>query len=392
MSAVPVEVCEVIIDYVALESTAPVPSGLAPQYQFRRRYMDLVYCALTCRAWLPRSRYHLSTRTFINSRQKLERTTKFLKANPSMAALIRDLYICSPPRPYVYDHDSHSFTHWTHLIALRLSGIIPALNKLVLVDLNWRFLHPSFFVVAPQLTSTVTTLWIYSLSLSNPGRLTALLSMFSSLQNLDLVNVIFDSARRSDSGLRKAADLPNLQRVRLKRTVHLESVLSWLSPRARSLRSLAVDVHTPYQPLRELLLQLPLLSELHLSFARSPGTKFDDFIGNLNFSRLHSLHSLAVRAENDSIAALARPLSTMNGAALNTVALHLQPRMITVYQSVAGATPGWASLDEELSKLAKLKNITMHLKAPEGDYPIQDLLPRAHKRGIVNVTPFKFEE
>lgn len=280
MSAVSVEVCEVIIDYVALENNAPIPSGLAPQYQLQRRQLDLVSCALTCRAWLPRSRYHLATRTLINGRLKLEQTTKLLKASPSQAALIHDLYVCSPPRPYSSLEDSHSFSHWSHLFPLRLSGVILNLEKLVLVDLNWRFLHPSFFVVAPRLTSTITTLWMYNLSFNNPGRLTAVLSMMPSLRTLEIVSANFDSSKRSDSGSRQISDFPDLQEVRLRRTSHIDPLLSWLSSRVRSLHSLALDVHKSSGPLCEFLREVPLLSKLHISFAsRVPDAKLDEFIG-----------------------------------------------------------------------------------------------------------------
>ncbi|GJE87419.1 hypothetical protein PsYK624_035020 [Phanerochaete sordida] len=372
--AIPVEVCELIIDYVALENIAPLPSGLAPQYHFQRR------------------RYHLSTRILVNGKRKLEQTAKHLKANVAKASVIRELYVCSPPRPYSEGQDTHSFSHWSHLFPLRLSGVIPALDKIILVDLNWRFLHPSFFVIAPQLTSTVTTLWMYNLSLTNPGRLTALVSMFPSLQALEVVSITFDSPKRSDSGLRRTAHLPNLHRVKLTRTSHIGHVLSWLSEKACNLRSLAVDVHEPLQPLRDLLLRLPLLSELHMSFARFPGANFDEFIGSLDFGTLRSLRSLTVDAENDSIPALVGPLSSAKKDTLGAITLQLQTRIGNAPQFIADAAPRWAALDASLSEFKNLERVTVRLRAPEGDYAIEGLLPKTHSRRIANITLLDFDE
>lgn len=90
--------------------------------------------------------------------------------------------------------------------------------------------------------------------------------------------------------------------------------------------------------------------------------------------------------------ALAKPLLTMNGAALRTIALHLRTPVTSFSQFTADASPLWAALDTALSKQEKLERVTLQLKTSRGDYVIQGVLPETYKRRIVDVTFVEFEE
>lgn len=275
----PVEVCEVVIDFVAAESSACIPSsGLAPQYQLRQRQMDLVACALTCRAWLARCVYHLSTRLLINSRRRLDEVAQLLKDDSTAATSVRALYVCSPPRPYHPGDKDQRFSQWSHLMPLRLLGLLPSLDKLVLVDLNWRHVHPSFFLLAPKFTHTITTLWVHGLFFDSPSKFTTILAMFPLLQELRSIDIHFDSLRKTSLGPQVLA-FEHLRSVDLLSTSHVAPIASWLSSRTPHLRTLRIDVTERTDALRDWLRACPALSELKLVFNYLPLAEITGMIG-----------------------------------------------------------------------------------------------------------------
>ena len=267
----PIEVCERVIDYVAIESAAFISSsGLAPQYQLRQRHMDLVACGLTCRAWLVRSVYHLSTRLMIHSRRQLEEVAQLLKDNPRRSTSIRSLYICSPPRPYMPQDGDQRFSQWSHIVPTLLFGHLPSLDKLILVDLNWRHFHPSFFLLAPKFTQPVTSLWIHRLLIDSPTKFTSILAMFPSLCELRVTIMVYsDSSPGHPIGPRsKKVTLNALENIDISATSRIAPIISWLSGRTPHLRTLNLNILQACDSLPSLLQQCPRLSELTLKFAR----------------------------------------------------------------------------------------------------------------------------
>lgn len=284
----PIEVCEVVIDFVAAETSTLIPAGLAPQYQLRQRHLDLIACAQTCRSWLPRCAYHLSTRIHIASRSRMERTVEVFKADPIRSSLIRTVYICSPPRPYNPAEHEGAFSSWSHLLPFRMGGVFPHLEKLVLVDLNWQNLHSSFFLLAPKLTCTVTTLCMHGLHFESPWKLASILDMFSSLHDLTIVGAEFPSgrlrnmARRGSNRPNRPCTVSSLRSVTIRRTSDIAPVLSWLSSleSAALLESLRLDISEPMEALQKLLIKCAGLSRLDLDFGPSIGSNVCDFIGS----------------------------------------------------------------------------------------------------------------
>ncbi|KAI0925674.1 hypothetical protein AcV5_008350 [Taiwanofungus camphoratus] len=80
----PIEIFERIIDFL---------SGDHPFWLDRQ---TLSYCALTCRAWLPRSRYHLFHDVTIRNSRQLYRFAKQLTASPHLDGLVDELSIVYP--------------------------------------------------------------------------------------------------------------------------------------------------------------------------------------------------------------------------------------------------------------------------------------------------------
>lgn len=265
---IPIELCEVVIDFVASENATPtILSGLAPQYQLRHRHLDLVACALTCRAWLPRSAHHLSSRLFVNSQPRMEEAAELMKRDRVRALVIRTLYACSPPRPYSPEHEGR-FSHWSHLLPFRMAGILPNLENLVLVDLNWRYLHPSFFLLGPKFTNTVTTLHIFGCQFDSPWKLVSILAMFPSVRDLSIAGAQFFSGRRGSVNLDQPCKAPSLRSVELKGTPDISPIISWISSlrSAASLDSLSLDVSEPMDSLLHLLSRCTALTILSLNF------------------------------------------------------------------------------------------------------------------------------
>ncbi|KAH8099509.1 hypothetical protein BXZ70DRAFT_230000 [Cristinia sonorae] len=80
-SPVPVELCEAIIDYVAMD-----------EGPHRKCY--LYSCALTCRAWVPRCRYHLTVQGFVLKGPKTVATyASTLRLFPNLATWVESLEI-----------------------------------------------------------------------------------------------------------------------------------------------------------------------------------------------------------------------------------------------------------------------------------------------------------
>lgn len=84
---VPIEVCERIID---LRTTYGGRSRISrcPRY-----LDDLRACALTCRDWLPRSRFNLFRCVRIRKHEKLKSLAKTITDHPFLAEFVRELYL-----------------------------------------------------------------------------------------------------------------------------------------------------------------------------------------------------------------------------------------------------------------------------------------------------------
>ncbi|KIP06156.1 hypothetical protein PHLGIDRAFT_469192 [Phlebiopsis gigantea 11061_1 CR5-6] len=386
--ALPIEVCERIIDYVAIESAAFVPSsGLAPQYQLRQRHMDLVACGLTCRAWLARSTYHLSMRLMIHSTRQLEQAAQLLKENPARSTSIRSLYICSPPRPYTPQDGDQRFSQWSHIVPTLLYDHLPSLDKLILVDLNWRHFHPSFWLLAPKFTQPVTDLCIHRLLIDSPVKFISLLAMFPSLRLLQVTTMVyFDSSRSAAISPRtKQVILNDLEEIDISSTSQITPILSWLSGRTPHLHTLKLNLLQACDSLPSLIHQCSFLSDLQLKFARLSAEDMRVTWGSLDLKEIKALQYLRLEGDEDQLTSFAECLPTLRSAEVKEISLSLASPVLHSLDTIRAAAPRWQLLDSLLTKKSypKLERVVFVVKTVMDDYAAQELFPLAYSRGVL---------
>lgn len=396
----PLELCEMIIDFIAASSSAYVPSGFAPQYQLRQRHGDLVACALTCRAWAPRSLYHLSSRLLINRRVRLESMSIFLQTRPSRAAQIQLLYVCSPPRPY-NPEDYDSFSRWSHLrlVPMRLAGLLTGLQRLMLIDLNWRGLHPSFFMLFTKF-APVTSLWMHQVYFDNAARLVSVLGALSSLRELTMVGVHFDD-KAPEFHIRsgRAPRQPALSSVTIRSMPDTNLLIPWVLESRSSLKSLTLDIVQSTDALPAALLQLPVLRALSINFLL-PKKGVDKMMGTLysccahaltgrstplkaqlDLSRCEELEELSLRANQNYLSTLPKLLFTMPSNKLSRLILSLPSA--TIPEDDHSLIERWKSLDMFLSKFTHLRQVSFATSNSSGFSIARHLLPTLSQRGML---------
>ncbi|KAH8092227.1 hypothetical protein BXZ70DRAFT_464961 [Cristinia sonorae] len=130
----PLEVCELIIDIAA---------EFWDYFDFlaQPRRTTLRSCALTCKAWLPRCRYHLFYASdLLESSEHLLGYVGMLRAHPELTSLVRRLRISGS-----FD-DSKAY--WINSLPILLSPLLPNLNHVVYtaqVSKHLAPFHPTFF-------------------------------------------------------------------------------------------------------------------------------------------------------------------------------------------------------------------------------------------------------
>lgn len=160
----PLEVAEMVIDMCSDRST-------------------LLACALTCRAWLPRTRYNLLRIVDIHDRRQLACFAQFLTKNKTFDALVAEICIHLPPDdprmlslfPALL---ARKVTKCTRLHILRASSGPPLQ------------IHPStgFFVLLPEF-SHITKPILTSVMFSSLTELTSLVLYIRGLLDLRCTDV-----------------------------------------------------------------------------------------------------------------------------------------------------------------------------------------------------------
>lgn len=176
-SLVPLEVCERVINAVSL---LKVTDNLTIANQELRRN-TLLACALTCRAWLFRSRYHLHRDVKMFDKHQLERFVGVLRDTPDIQTFVCTLSTGSRPQ-------RGKIEEWLHLIPLYLAIVLRNLYTLRIHNCDWRALHPSFFMAIKHFTA-VTSLTLQTVKLGTSRELVKLVFAFPSLTELTIREV-----------------------------------------------------------------------------------------------------------------------------------------------------------------------------------------------------------
>ncbi|KAL4251981.1 hypothetical protein ABKN59_005792 [Abortiporus biennis] len=169
MAILPTELYERVIDARAAEDLL---YGAVLEHYSKLTYSNLLSCALTCRAWLPRSRYHILRTIHITSQTTLYRLEGALH-NTHRTPVVFDRLIVDPRR------DS-----WISF-CLRLSSIACQIRSLAFTGGLCQFAHPSLFMTLP-LFRLVSTLSLTTSDFTSLHQLIRLIHCFPNLRHLRL--------------------------------------------------------------------------------------------------------------------------------------------------------------------------------------------------------------
>lgn len=147
---------------------------------------------------------------------------------------------------------------------MRLAGLLTGLQRLMLIDLNWRGLHPIFFMMFTKF-ATVTSLWMHQVGFDNAARLVSVLDTLSSLRELTMVGVHFDDKSpdyytRSGRFSRQFA----LSSITIRSMPNTNLLIPWVLESRPSLKSLTLDLVQATDDLPAALLQFHVLRALSI--------------------------------------------------------------------------------------------------------------------------------
>jgi len=168
----PVEVCERILDHLAMEWDLRFadPKG-------EPRMTTLACCALVCRNWYYLTWYHLRQCIHLRDRRDVLSLSKTLRERPRLREVVQQIII--------YQSIQHLGT-----FAAMLAGKIPNLSMITIRDLEWTIVSvriEDFSYLA--VFCSVTTLHIYNITLSSVAPLSHLIAAFPGLRQLWCISV-----------------------------------------------------------------------------------------------------------------------------------------------------------------------------------------------------------
>lgn len=165
---IPIEIWERVMDHLCLD------------------YQALVACSLVCRAWLPRSRFHLLSRAHLQSRADVYRLARNLKSLDRLKNQRDNLYICGGPTGTARAPMPHLGT-----LATVLAHRPPRAESLCIWLACWRGIPDNTFL---HLTTFITVTWLTLMSVTFPNVLTfgRLVYALPSLERLSCMDVSFE--------------------------------------------------------------------------------------------------------------------------------------------------------------------------------------------------------
>lgn len=172
-SALPIEVCEHIINMVA---------QLADRWdneELQGRYRTLRACSLVARSWIHRSRLHLFRDVILSSDLRTKEFLNVLSHSPELLRYVEILRILP-----VSVKDGVSLG-WIYQVLSTLPPFLPRLRELSLCGLP--VLHPIWIVTASRF-STIETLSLYRLRRQPLREIVQLINRFPRLQSLNVLD------------------------------------------------------------------------------------------------------------------------------------------------------------------------------------------------------------
>lgn len=141
----PIEVLERVIDICSEEAET-----------YNTRYSYLRSFALTCRSWLPRSRFHLFSVLYIQDESRLLSFMILRRQAPTISSYVRDLNIYGPPNdaPTPNDPKKTKAKPWVHLVPLKLGPVLRDLETITLDSVDIMAVHSTFYQALSLFRST----------------------------------------------------------------------------------------------------------------------------------------------------------------------------------------------------------------------------------------------
>ncbi|CAL1708360.1 unnamed protein product [Somion occarium] len=151
-------------------------------------------CALTCKTWLPASRYHIFNAVKLNDAQDLDNLSSLVSSNsaPGIVPYIHTLSISKPSPTSGLSHPtSRSVTQWEAFVPSALSLRLPLLDTLHIQSFLSFWQPSSFSISSYGLFSSVRSLHLANSSLRSFQELRSLLGRLPKVDELWLDNVTF---------------------------------------------------------------------------------------------------------------------------------------------------------------------------------------------------------
>lgn len=184
----PVEVWEHVIDELSIHLTT------------------LWSCALVCKAWQARSRFHLISKVTLRNKQQVYRLSRLLDEHPALQTRVQTVRL----RP---DTLSGPMTHFMSFASM-LAKKLPAVTSLWLFHSKWMpntaqnntFIHLSNF-------SSLSALSLRGVTFASPLILARLICSFPNLSSLQLVEISISN--RAFDSLQLPSVLPPVKKIKL---------------------------------------------------------------------------------------------------------------------------------------------------------------------------------
>ena len=174
----PVEVCERVIDWIAV-NVQEEQNSISLSSSRNREFMETLYaCALTCKAWFPRARLHLQSHIIYiqcwpRAAQDLSYFKSLFAGEPTLSSSIEIIMAkASNDQPSTF-----------HTILLTLPHLLPKLQRLQLA--NGPFL-PAPKIVPKWRCSLLDTLRLQEVSFYSLNDLRRTISAFENLETLEI--------------------------------------------------------------------------------------------------------------------------------------------------------------------------------------------------------------
>lgn len=353
----PVEVCEQVIDQVALFRVL----------NWWQRYDTLHSCALVCRSWVPRSRVRLFHSVWLNSKRRASSFLAALSISSGLSQFVQELWIAGSRKKGNSDG-------WIYDVLRILPKLLKNLHGLIYENLPT--LHPIFVPLSSRFT-TVKSFAFYGSSDLKSQSFREVIQLVNQFKNLRELTISASwTVTPSPSAWRGRSH--SLSKCHLLQ----ENEARWLAA-SRSTRSLS-KLSSPYCPEFEDILQhcSSTLQVIEIVYKRSslpPVRKYLDVVDITNVSSIftdlpylahcHTLRRLflqiSVLIDVNDILLILKAFPETLPSSLHTIQLNFGSATSEVVFA-AETEEDWKALDGTLAepRFADLASFEIHVESP----------------------------